>query len=104
MFHLNVWEPIQPVVKSRRVLEGDLGETIQTWVIDVRNFLNAVLVFEDLACISSGSAADFLKPWEWSQVAKGAHNSYTIAFPWENVIPALTFQIRGKQSCPSRLQ
>jgi hypothetical protein len=50
-FHLNFWEPIQPV-KSQRLLEGDLGETIQAWVIDVKFFLNAVLVFDDFTCIS----------------------------------------------------
>ncbi|KIK01730.1 hypothetical protein K443DRAFT_550349, partial [Laccaria amethystina LaAM-08-1] len=57
--------------KSQRLLEGDLGETIQAWVID-------------------GSAADSLKAWEWSQVAMGAHNSVSVG----NIIPALTFQIR----------
>ena len=66
-FRLHFWETIQPVVKSRRVkLEGNLGETIQAWVIDVRKFLNAVHVFDDLACILFGSAADFWEAYEWS--------------------------------------
>ena len=69
MFHHNSWESIQPVVRSLRVLEGNLGKSIQDWEIDVRKFFNAVLIFDDLACISSGLAADFLKACEWSQVA-----------------------------------